>query len=610
MTDSRKCHCCQVPLGQDDTAECPVCGARLTQPLPPKKQGSQIRSDPLSPHVPQETGTDRQSESRVGGTPPVIRGGEQTLVSEPRPAPFGPMPTDGSQTSSRGERTAVKDFARGPDSVSKPPCSLERPVRPPPFGAPAIAALRSTTTTENELSLVASDDIMMQPSASPSKPPRTDSRTACGGSCEIQSVDHLPSVKIRANWPVDQKSLPHFLLRGRGSQLEQVVAHFVFAVEHSARKSVSVAVAGESANVPDVNRPLRIVNTMQPGHRAATDVTFRAEGSDLYVRFEGRPRTLITYLRHAFFAVAYLVCFLVPFFVYLFGSGAFEGWLMDFSQKHGAHIHPGNPNGGAVLYQKLLHGYVVMDAEKFRNEFQRAKGDERLDEIIQGITLATGMGGITISGDPANWAGNDEALFAMWSDVLDLETVRELLVYSRADAFSVLASMGVKQHFKPDTYFVKEDPERRIFAGGSQMGPVNAVRRIEFIPQPDTDGLGSYMGADESSKLGKIISEALDKTLTPVRPINAIELFLADPKVCAWNIGIPVSIIAGLAGCGVWLIPKTLLRYPCRWAGWPTPDEFGNLVQGHNAWTERVLSDMLLHDFEVQEGDKFAITKR
>jgi hypothetical protein len=56
-----------------------------------------------------------------------------------------------------------------------------------------------------------------------------------------------------------------------------------------------------------------------------------------------------------------------------------------------------------------------------------------------------------------------------------------------------------------------------------------------------------------------------------------------------------------------YFLPLSFMRLPCRLLGWPTPDDFYSFVQSRNAWVERVLSDVLLHEFGVQEGDRFNV---
>jgi hypothetical protein len=92
-----------------------------------------------------------------------------------------------------------------------------------------------------------------------------------------------------------------------------------------------------------------------------------------------------------------------------------------------------------------------------------------------------------------------------------------------------------------------------------------------------------------------------------VPPWTYWQLFKADPMLALSNLAMVPPIIAGLIGLLLYLIPHSLVNYPCRWLGWPTPERFTNTALALNSWAERVLSDVLLHEYGVQEGDKFAI---
>jgi hypothetical protein len=130
--------------------------------------------------------------------------------------------------------------------------------------------------------------------------------------------------------------------------LETIAARFVDALRDEGHRAVSVGLAKELACEERVNRPLRIVNTVQSGHVAATDVCLHAEGNDLYVRFEGRLRTRIAYLRTVLRTAIFLCLTAIAIWLYLFGSGAFGGWIMDYAQKFAQDKYPGNPSGTAL----------------------------------------------------------------------------------------------------------------------------------------------------------------------------------------------------------------------------------------------------------------------
>src|SRR5262249_51808763 len=144
------------------------------------------------------------------------------------------------------------------------------------------------------------------------------------------------------SWRSGRMKLPHFLVKGRGKQLEAILERLVAALYRERLPGVEVAFAGELANVKGVNRPLRVLSHMGHGHFGATDVVLRAEGSDLYVNLQSSPRTRITYLRIAIHAGIFVFAYAILMALYLFILGGFNGWVIEYSQKYAKQFHENN----------------------------------------------------------------------------------------------------------------------------------------------------------------------------------------------------------------------------------------------------------------------------
>jgi hypothetical protein len=118
------------------------------------------------------------------------------------------------------------------------------------------------------------------------------------------------------------------------------------------------------------------------------------------------------------------------------------------------------------------------------------------------------------------------------------------------------------------------------------------------------------VAADLDAHLSRLVLSELEACKEYHPPANPSSLFLADPVVAVRSVGIPAGFIAFLVGAGIFFLPVSILRVPCRLLRWPTLDEFVGMVQARNAWVERVLSDTLLREFDVQEGDRFEIMSK
>lgn len=80
-----------------------------------------------------------------------------------------------------------------------------------------------------------------------------------------------------------------------------------------------------------------------------------------------------------------------------------------------------------------------------------------------------------------------------------------------------------------------------------------------------------------------------------VTPWRVIDYFCVDPICFLQHTALVPLILAGAAAGMTLLIPRAAYRYPCRWLGWPTPDEIDAAVQASKGWVEHL----------IQKGPRF-----
>jgi len=82
-----------------------------------------------------------------------------------------------------------------------------------------------------------------------------------------------------------------------------------------------------------------------------------------------------------------------------------------------------------------------------------------------------------------------------------------------------------------------------------------------------------------------------------------VDFAVKDPKLFIERVaGIPTMIAAAI-GFVLFKIPKDLLRYPCKWLGWPTPEKFRNEAISHSGRIQKTLANVLSQVFDIYEGD-------
>lgn len=91
-----------------------------------------------------------------------------------------------------------------------------------------------------------------------------------------------------------------------------------------------------------------------------------------------------------------------------------------------------------------------------------------------------------------------------------------------------------------------------------------------------------------------------------VEPITLLEVFRRDPKIFLMNLAGPPTLLAGLVGGLLALLPRAFIHLPCRLLGWPIPAEFSAFALAHLGWSQAVLSKVL-YDFGITDAQRIPI---
>lgn len=509
-----------------------------------------------------------------------------------------------------------------------PPPLPSPPTNASPFGPPPLPAGFSASQPPPLPVEFDASPATFNPSFAPEQKPQKDLRPLA------PSLDELRPYGIWKNWNSGEIKLPHYLVRARGRQMDAIVQQFVNALWRENLKGVRLGWASELTNSPGNNRPVRVVSEISRGHLGVTDAIFRAEGTDLYVKFQSTARTRITWLRLSMKMAAFLI--LVPLLLgaYLFGSGAHDSWIKDYAQKNGGSYF----NGGdqALFLQNMVkEGGVQIDNDRFIAALKR-NGSEK---ILTNLLLAADerndhMFSRTANGDMRSLAGPSfyftskltgiEAFFSKsqtpeeqdaafirihpwdhWAMLTMQNDARAGILLGmwniREEAFFVCAQEHLGHKSVATDTVLMRSPGGLQFCG-------TVIDRVSTIYARKSVPIAYILGAEHDSELGRIAQKAYAASVVEIPPWSIQKLYFADPSLGTRHLGGPLAAIGFGIGALLWFVPISWLRFPCKFLGWPSPDEFNGMVQARNAWVERVLSDVLLHEFGVQEGDRFSIT--
>lgn len=455
-------------------------------------------------------------------------------------------------------------------------------------------------------------------------------------------LETLPPLAIAPNWPLArQRRMPHYMVRGRGKLLDAVAQQLLTQV-HAERGDLDVSAGrvAEATSVPGKSQALRFVHEFGPGQLSATDAMLRAEGPDLYLRLDCKPRTVLRYLQYGFYGFAFCAAMLIVMFLYIGLFGAWRGWVVEVAQKYAAADHLNEQNKAAFYEQKLLRGYYETNWVGFREKYQ--KDSELVKAVANNISrFQFAMSGfapeMTVIGDKASIPAAYRSL-----EVKPIQLGQLILAtrFFRSDRKyvddSMLADIGTTGMLSPrsdetlgppslygaalaieslPSYWISGQNDNSYFASivtGSvcDLGEIRTpmLHTTQVLDPKVFDLPLSILTTQRQSPKEKKLQDQLfgyfrDSTKHH-QSITPVALFCKDFRLGMMHLGLPIGIMAGVIGFFVWRMPKSWLRFPCRWLRWKTPDDFETDVESKNGWLERCLLNTVLHDhFEVDRGD-------
>lgn len=363
----------------------------------------------------------------------------------------------------------------------------------------------------------------------------------------------LRVLKLSSNYHVKNLELPHFLVANQGATVERMAEVLVDRIESEKQSDLKVGWTDDQTNLSGQNRPLRFIQQFSKGHVNATDVILGKKGNDLYVRFRSVSRTRISLLRLSFRLSFFAVLFAVLAYTYVSIGGALNSWYLEYAQKH---ADEEGLNGKTGLFHSILNGQAYsLDMEK-----ARAYSDST---------------GNYLSADGAN--------------KLDYYLIGTIFWYNGFQQIKLDSP-----RYREEVFFVSGKPNVIDYAQ-----PQNMITGIVF-----DEALKDSVMQEAKRMLNNedIEQELLDTSiLVKGERVGIIDLAKEDPKLFFFAMGMPATIIAGIIGVLTALLPASVLRRPCRWLGWPTPEEYDNFVNSSNAWVGSRFSEILLHDFGITE---------
>jgi DNA-directed RNA polymerase subunit RPC12/RpoP len=572
--------------------------------LCPKCQTPLLTSPkPLPPPTPR-TKVPATANPKPAIQPPPFPGAGGKATSVQNGAPGGaPKPPNPASTSATAKAVSPPGMTKAASFVGPtfdiPPDGFVRPpsrpgVQPPPGPASAAPSSRVPSSSgpppfvrpPNAPNSSSAGAARRSGWSNPPPPPEANKVQA------PPQVDELRSVKLWKSWRNDKLKLPHYLVKGRGKLLEAILTRFVAAIYREGLPGVEIVIAGELTNIKSVNRPLRIISSVGKAHMGVTDVLFRAEGNDLYVKFQSNPRTWITFLKLGMYAICFLAVYVLLMILYLFGTGAFDGWATDFAQKHARKNYAGE-DVSPFYANAITHGSYAFDNVKFVQLISSGNGLTLWKQYV--ASLQKWLNESLANEKQDNSESGFKAMARMGSTLQASGMI--MLADLRGPDYLAIAVAD---------FLAQEDASYHFIWYQSGTGQLRDIFRIEYTNQVNLRDRITGM-VTEPKEFASLVSSSFDRCVEYRPAWTVFRLFFADPKVAMLSIGAPSAIMAMLVGAGLFFLPSSVLSVPCRFLGWPTPDEFNNMVQARNAWAERVLSDTLLHEFGVQEGDRFNI---
>lgn len=429
-------------------------------------------------------------------------------------------------------------------------------------------------------------------------PPRFDSDTRRPGEVNPDTVlanALLTDIPFRNQKMRESRRLPHYLIRNSGAQMEAIIQTLVVRTNRFTRERSVIGWAQGLANIPRVNRPLRILDELCKGHSACTDISFRVQDRDLYVRFNALASTRILYLKWLLAACLWVAFGPLLLSLYLKSSGALNSWINDYAQKTSEFEHEGQDK--KVFYvNRIKKGVVSVDGNKLIESLRTGKIVKLGPDITEIFTSEGFRFAHAVTDNSSATSPLETSLYSRLSmsdgtiaaEILAAIISYSIEVYLGPQETAVIVDRNSKYKLKTNTIF------------GSSTTLHNRIKRVDFLERSKlTDAIDIWFKPIAAVE----IKEALAGATTEEKPWSIWKLFLADPKGGIFHIGPAFLIITGLSGAVFWFLPKHYLNGFCRVLGWPTQDEFENYVLAMPARIEGFLSDLLLYDFGVQQKD-------
>ncbi len=165
----------------------------------------------------------------------------------------------------------------------------------------------------------------------------------------------LSTLKLPWSTPVKRHKRPGLLIthKGLGSKLDAVVQDFAEAIDNAPPPGpLRLGLASDATQQPGKNLTIRVVHGGYPKHPVAVDLTFRAQGQDLYVKREVVAKMFLAHYQRTLFGVAFAVLWLALYSLLLVTTDAYHALGVSFAQKY----FPNNPAAGVAV---LVDGWDV-----------------------------------------------------------------------------------------------------------------------------------------------------------------------------------------------------------------------------------------------------------
>lgn len=145
----------------------------------------------------------------------------------------------------------------------------------------------------------------------------------------------LPLIHLWRNWKIQGIRQPKWLVYGLGPMLDGVTARFVdHLTAQASTRQVRLGRPPETTDEPGLRRSVRVVRDYGRLHHAGVDVTLVAQGTDLYVRYEGVAQTWIAALRWALCTFILVTLFCGLLLLYASATNARAALAQDFAGKY------------------------------------------------------------------------------------------------------------------------------------------------------------------------------------------------------------------------------------------------------------------------------------